>query len=260
MRTLKGLARLCYRLVSPLSNFLRLPWLPRYYAAYLIDAYRYSRQPHAEKISLLDLFPCIYDNTGSNPFDSHYFYQDIWAFKEVIKSAPAWHVDVGSTAIFVGMVSAVVDVTFVDIRPLRVDLDRYSYKAGSILEMPFANDSVESLSCLHVAEHIGLGRYGDPLDAEGTQKAARELARVLAPGGRLLFSVPIGRPRIEFNAHRIHSATQILDYFGSLKLVDFSGVDDRGIFKKRRDIGELDNCEYGCGFFIFSKPQLKVSL
>ena len=40
-------------------------------------------------------------------------------------------------------------------------------------------------------EHIGLGRYGDPIDPQGTEKAATELQRVLAPGGDLYLSLPI---------------------------------------------------------------------
>jgi len=47
---------------------------------------------------------------------------------------------------------------------------------------------------MNVVEHVGLGRYGEPLDPEGDIKAMRELRRVLAPGGSLLFVVPVGRP------------------------------------------------------------------
>ncbi len=43
--------------------------------------------------------------------------------------------------------------------------------------------SVESLSCKHVIEHIGLGRYGDVLDPGGDLKAISELKRALAVGG-----------------------------------------------------------------------------
>ena len=43
---------------------------------------------------------------------------------------------------------------------------------------PFGDRSVPSLSCLHVVEHVGLGRYGDPLDPQGSIKAMRELQRV----------------------------------------------------------------------------------
>lgn len=253
-RRLKNILRFGYRFMGPFFNIREIPRLPIKFIRYFRDLFRYGMLPSAERIVPLSLYPCVHDNTGSTPFDPHYFYQDTWAFREVVRLAPSRHVDVGSTAIFVGMLSAVIDVTFVDIRPLSVGLDRYTFKAGSILEMPFDSNSVESLSCLHVAEHIGLGRYGDPLDAEGTRKAARELTRVLAPGGQLLFSVPIGRSRIEFNAHRIHSSVEILEMFRGLSLVNYAGVDDLGSFRKRREIGELDACDYGCGFFTFIKP------
>ena len=67
-----------------------------------------------------------------------------------------------------------------------------------------------------MAEHIGLGRYGDPLDPLGTRKAAAELQRVLAPGGQLLFSLPVGRPRVEFNAHRVHDPHEVASWFDGL--------------------------------------------
>jgi SAM-dependent methyltransferase len=115
------------------------------------------------------------------------------------------------------------------------------------------SNSVRSLSCLHVAEHIGLGRYGDPLDPHGTLKACRELARVLAPGGNLYFSLPVGKPRLCFNAHRIHSVGQILDYFRDLSLVELSGIDDERRVMLQMEKSALDNADYGCGLFHFTK-------
>jgi len=57
---------------------------------------------------------------------------------------------------------------------------------------------------LCVVEHIGLGRYGDPLDPFGTEKAIEELKRVLAPRGHLWLSLPISDQHVVyFNAGRI---------------------------------------------------------
>jgi hypothetical protein len=119
--------------------------------------------------------------------------------------------------------------------------------------MPYADNSLESLSCLHVAEHIGLGRYGDPLDPLGTRKAAAELTRCLAKGGNLFFALPVGRSRICFNAHRIHSPKTIIDYFNKLKLVELSGTTDDKRFIENIDINILENSKYACGMFWFRK-------
>jgi SAM-dependent methyltransferase len=190
-----------------------------------------------------------------SPFDSHYFYQDAWAAGHVAALAPDRHIDVGSRVDYVGFLAAAVcAVTFVDIRRLEADLERLGSVAGSVLEMPFATESVTSLSCLHVAEHIGLGRYGDPLDPLGTRKAAAELARVLAPGGALLFSLPVGAPRVCFNAHRIHAPGDVREMFADLELTEFSGVDDQGVFRRHRALDELAGSVYACGMFRLVKP------
>lgn len=123
-------------------------------------------------------------------------------------------------------------------------LSGLTFKQGSILGLPFKDGADQSLSCLHVIEHIGLGRYGDPVDPAGTGKAASELARVLAPGGQSLIGLPIGRSRICFNAHRVHNEQEVLDMFSGLILIEFSGVGDAGQFVTDRKRGELDLCEY----------------
>ncbi len=200
-----------------------------------------------------DLFPILDERTSTTSFDTHYFYQDIWAFRKIHESGATAHVDVGSKVDYVGFLSAITSVTFIDIRPLITDLPNLESKSGSILEMPYPDKSISSLSCLHVAEHIGLGRYGDPLDPLGTVKACKELQRVLATGGNLYFALPIGNPRVCFNAHRIHSTEQILRYFEGLKLVEFSFVDDKGRFLQNVGTEVAQGAKYGCGLFHFTR-------
>lgn len=251
---LKRVLRLGHRVLSPLFDPLGYPRLPRGYWRFCRDYLRYRGLAGAEPLALSDIHPCVLDRDADNPVDAHYFYQEAWAFERILEGAPGRHVDVGGRASFVGMVSRAVETTFIDIRPLPVALPGLQCTSGSVLNMPCADSSLESISCLHVAEHVGLGRYGDPLDPAGTRKAAAELHRVLAPGGRLCFALPVGRPRVMFNAHRVHVARQIVDYFRGLTLKEFSGVDDAGRFLRSRDLGALDGCDYGCGFFLFEKP------
>ena len=87
--------------------------------------------------------------------------------------------------------------------------------------------SCDSLSCLHALEHFGLGRYGDPVRWDGYLIGFNNLLAVLKPGGKLYISVPIGRPRIEFNAHRVFSLSHLLKMFADqLRVDNFSFVDD----------------------------------
>ncbi len=236
-------------IVDPRALYSAIRAFPWYFS----DALRYSRMPGVEKMSILDTHPCLADRTPSTPFDPHYFYQSNWAFRLIMQNRPQLHVDVGSDIGFVSHLAAVAKVMFIDIRPLESKISGLECRAGSILSIPFKDNGVRSLSSLHVAEHIGLGRYGDPLDPKGTAKSALELQRVLARGGDLYFSVPVGRPRLCFNAHRIHAPQTILGYFKELELVEFSGVDDAGKFLPACDPADLEGAEYACGMFHFKK-------
>jgi hypothetical protein len=41
--------------------------------------------------------------------------------------------------------------------------------------------------------------------------------------------------------------------FDELQLMEFSGVDDNGVFKRHREIGELAQARYACGMFRFTR-------
>ena len=109
---------------------------------------------------------------------------------------------------------------------------------------------------MHTVAHVGLGRYGDAIDPEGDVGAAHELSRVVAKDGNLLFVVPIGKPRIQFNAHRIYSYKMVIDMFPELTLKEFSLIPDnaleKGIIYNATE-AESDKQEYGCGCFWFIK-------
>jgi SAM-dependent methyltransferase len=239
--------------ISPVADSLNaLCGLPAY-LWYFADWKRYARMPQAEPIRLIDAYPQLHDRLGTTAVDAHYFYVNGWAMRRIVGQRPAQHVDIGSQTMFVNLLSAVLPVTFVDYRPLEAHMEGLNNRSGDILNLPFANNSLASLSCLHVAEHIGLGRYGDPLNPNGTRQACAELSRVLAQGGNLYFALPVGRPRVCFNAHRIHAPQTVLEYFPGLELIEFSGVRDDARYVERISLDELKNSEYACGMFWFRK-------
>lgn len=200
-----------------------------------------------------EIAPCLFDRVAdSQSGGGHYFYQDIWALNKLADFKPLEHHDVGSRFDgFVGQATAICPIICWDIRSPNFQLPRFEFREGSILNLPVPDQSITSLSCLHVAEHIGLGRYGDAIDPKGTEKALRELMRVLAPGGQLLFSMPVGRDRVCFNAQRIWHPEKPITILKELDLVEFKAVDDAGHFLQSVSPSDLVNADYGCGFYRF---------
>src|SRR5574340_39120 len=126
---------------------LTLRNIPKY-ASFFAELRRYEKMPGGKNILWRDLYPWLDDKTSTTSFDTHYFYQDIWAFRKILESGIKTHVDVGSKVDYVGFLSTITQVTFIDIRPLATGLTNLETKAGSILEMPYGDGTISSLSCL----------------------------------------------------------------------------------------------------------------
>lgn len=207
-------------------------------------------------VRMRHLFPLLLDRTATTNFEPHYTYHPAWAARVVAGINPAKHIDIASTLHFSTIVSAFVPVDFYDYRPAHLNLKGLTTLPGDLTKLQFESDSIYSLSCLHTVEHVGLGRYGDPIDPGGDIAAANELARVLAPGGTLIFVTPVGKPKISFNAHRIYSYEQVLSLFPTLKVAEFSMVPDdykvRGLVENA-DPSEVAQQEWACGCFVFKK-------
>jgi SAM-dependent methyltransferase len=238
-------------------------WLRRIeaYPSFIKDYYQFkslsSNKQRSFQLRRSDIYPCLEERTTTTDFDRHYIYHPAWAARILSQTKPEFHIDISSTLYFCSIVSAFIPIKFYDYRPVKLNLEKLYTGSADLLSLPFEEGSVKSLSCMHVVEHIGLGRYGDPLDPDGDLKAISELIRVLAPDGNLLLVVPVGKKsRIMFNAHRIYSYEQILSYFSVLKLMEFALIPDDPnagglIYNASPDM--VNVCTYGCGCFWFRK-------
>jgi SAM-dependent methyltransferase len=208
------------------------------------------------KTSAKDWYACLDDKTESTGFDKQYLYHTAWAARVLAQTKPKKHVDISSFLYFVSTVSAFIPTQFYDYRPANLELSNLTEDSIDLLNMKLSDESIESLSCMHVIEHIGLGRYGDTIDPSGDKKAIDELKRVLKKGGDLLFVVPVGKPKIQFNAHRIYSYEQVLQFFTDYKLMNFSLIPDKekpGKLIEKADPKLVAEQTYACGCFWFKK-------
>lgn len=193
----------------------------------------------------------------------HYFYQDLIVAQKIYLHKPKKHVDIGSRVDgFVAHVASFRELELFDIRGTPYKIPNVKFNKFDIMR-DLDNkliDYCDSISSLHVIEHLGLGRYGDTVSFEGYVKGLDNIYNILKRGGNFYFSVPMGSPqRIEFNAHRIFSLRHLLELFeGKYEINSFSYEQDNGSFFQDVELtkDKIDNncgCVHGCAIFELTK-------
>lgn len=205
------------------------------------------------QLSALDLSPILHEKGAEQYFDRHYVYHLAWAARKIKEIGPQTHIDISSSLHFSTIVSAFVPVKFYDYRPADVVLSDLTSGQADLMKLDFPDNSLHSVSCMHTVEHIGLGRYGDPINPVADITAMKELQRVVAKGGNLLFVVPVGKPKVMFNSARTYSYEQIVGAFSELRLKEFTLLPDEGALIKDADKELVAKQVHGCGCFWFVK-------
>jgi hypothetical protein len=108
---------------------------------------------------------------------------------------------------------------------------------------------------------MGLGRYGDPVNASGHYLALHNLSLLLSDKGLLYLSYPTGsNSRIEYNAHRVISLAESRHMFdkNGLKVIEFAYVDDSGDLFRIESLEDIDwdssyGLSYGCAIWTLQK-------
>lgn len=202
-------------------------------------------------------YPIIKDKYDDAGTVNNYFWQDLWAARLIYQNMPKEHYDIGSRLDgFIAHVLAMdIPVKMIDIRPFPEEIDGLETIVDDATELrEFADDSIESLSALCSLEHMGLGRYGDPIDPEACFKCMEQIQNKLKIGGKLYIAVPIGKEKVHFNAHRCFFAQTIIDCFHKLKLLEFSCTAG-GKLERNVDIHKYDEAidkgNYRFGLFYF---------
>jgi hypothetical protein len=209
-----------------------------------------------------NLFPCYEDkrdNAGS--LELHYFYQDLYVAQRIYKNNPNRHVDIGSRISgFVAHVAAYKEIEVYDIRPMNNPIANVKFKQFDLMQLREEDiDAIDSISCLHALEHFGLGRYGDPICYDGYLLGFENIIKMLKKNGKFYFSVPLGKQRVEFHAHRVFSLEYLLKLITPYyNIDDFSYISDNNVLYEnvaisKENISNNCGCHYGCAIFELTK-------
>lgn len=245
--------------VDPVKFFSALFRLPRFVLDWFLFRKKYQ--------GAMELMPCLHDrHSEGGDISDEYFWQDLYVARLIRAAAPRKHVDVGSRVDgFVAHVASFRDIEVFDIRPLSQDVPGVTFRQADLMvEQDRYGDYCDSVSCLHALEHFGLGRYGDPLDPDGFDRGLNALVRMLVPGGLLYLSVPVGRERVVFNAHRVFNPVKLLSDCAAkgLQLQSLTAVLPGGRMQEARmdgdDIAALAKLDYALAVMVFSKKSASL--
>lgn len=196
-----------------------------------------------------------FDNAGV--VESHYFAQDIWGARKILKASPKEHFDIGSRLDgFLSHLLIFRDVTYIDIRPLPCFIPGLHFlQSDATMLEEIKDNSIESLSSFHAIEHFGLGRYGDKIDPDAYIKVIKNIQRVVEPGGHVYIGVPVGpKDRLVFNAHRIFAIQTIIDLFSEMILNDIVLIKENNAYTETICRGDFEKIpDYSCCLFEFEK-------
>lgn len=191
--------------------FFVLALIPRY-----ISSYWKFRRLYTGKMTIN---PCLADHLNlAGDVTSEYFVNDLFVAQKIFDSKPQRHVDIGSRLDgFVAHVAAFREVEIFDIRPITCNSKNIKFNQLDIMKVPknrYTNYS-DSISSLHALEHFGLGRYGDPISAEGFYEGLSNIMSMLKINGIFYLSVPLGVERVGFNSHRIINPLNLIKFIKS---------------------------------------------
>jgi hypothetical protein len=204
----------------------------------------------------IDTMPFLTDrDSDAGIMTGHYFVQDLLVAQEIYHESPVNHLDVGSRVDgFVAHVATFMPIKIMDIRPSISKTRNIEFVQADLMNSLEKTETFDSVSCLHALEHFGLGRYGDSIDPNGWFTGLKAISRLLSPGGHAYISLPVGRKRVEFNAHRVFDAQELAGVLTSLFVIEkFFLIDDSGELVPNQPILHLlelaSKCEYGCGIW-----------
>jgi SAM-dependent methyltransferase len=116
------------------------------------------------------------------------------ALYHVLAMSPGKVLDAGgyTSVIPLHLASLGYQVWVVDMREYPFEHPNLSFSRQDICNLKFPDEFFDIVISISVIEHIGLGKYSDPIYEDGDKRAMVELNRVLSKSGKMVISLPFG--------------------------------------------------------------------
>ena len=219
-------------------------------------------------VGKMKFMPCLHDHyEEGGATKSEYFWQDLLVARAIHVAKPVKHVDIGSRVDgFVAHVASFREIEVFDVRPISTAVPGVVFRQSDLMNpvsLPTTAEGgyCDSLSCLHVIEHFGLGRYGDPVNPQGYKSGIANMTQLLQPGGTFYLSTPIGQERVEFNANWVFDPRSILRCAEAAgmslqKLIVITAANGpQEVAIDTATLADLALPHYQLGLFIFTKTK-----
>lgn len=131
-----------------------------------------------------------------------------------LPDGPGKTLDFGADVAFLSLAAAQRghNVVALDRLPSAIDYEdgRVAFVQADILDHPLAGRTFDQIINCSSIEHVGLpGRYGGSEATNGDLDAMAVLGGLLAPKGRMILTVPVGRDLVCAPKHRIYGAQRL---------------------------------------------------
>lgn len=135
------------------------------------------------------------------------------------------------------------NVTGLDFRPYPFTHPNFKVVQANILSWDPPREEYDCVISVSTIEHVGLGGYGDPAKNDGDKIAVAKLLAALKPGGKLIVSVPFGKPTIQRNM-RIYNHNKLCELIPNIEVERYFFKPNRGGGWTETTSREMDNLEY----------------
>lgn len=138
-----------------------------------------------------------------------------WSFCMArLADGPGTTMDFGAAIGFVSLAAAQRghEVVALDREPPAFDFEHPGVRhvQADILDRPLAGQRFDQIINCSSVEHVGLaGRYGSSNRPDGDVEAMGIMADMLAPGGRMILTIPVGRDAVWPPLHRIYGEQRL---------------------------------------------------